>query len=102
MQALFWLAFLAILLVAIFAIQNSGASPVLIQFLFWRFETSLLLTIFGSLGAGILATLLFWIPREIRASLRKTRSPKRTLPDPHPPDPKVLQEGRKRGESKLS
>jgi putative membrane protein len=74
MQAFFWVAFVIIIAVAIFAIQNSGAPPVLIKFLLWRFETSLLYTLLGSVGSGILLTLLFWIPREIRSSFRKPKS----------------------------
>ena len=73
MQAFFWFAFVIIIAVAVFAIQNSGAPLVSIKFLLWRFETSLIYTLLGSVGAGILVTLLFWIPREIRASFRKRK-----------------------------
>jgi uncharacterized integral membrane protein len=75
MQAFFWVAFVMIIAVAIFAIQNSGAPPVLIKFLLWKFDTSLIYTILGSIGSGILLTLLFWIPREIRSSFRKPKLP---------------------------
>ena len=75
MKVFFWVAFLVVILVAIFAVQNSGASPVLIRFLFWKFEISLVYTIMGSVGLGILLTLLVWIPREIRTSFRKSTSP---------------------------
>ena len=71
MKVFTWVAFLVVILVAIFAVQNSGAPPVLIRLLLWRFETSLVYTIMGSVGLGILLTLLFWIPREIRSSFRK-------------------------------
>jgi uncharacterized integral membrane protein len=74
MKVFFWVGFLVIIVVAIFAVQNSGAPPVSIRFLLWRFETSLVYTIMGSVGSGILLTLLFWIPREIRSSFRKSRS----------------------------
>jgi len=40
------------------------------KFLMWRFETSLIYTILGSFGLGVLITLLFWIPRAIKTSIR--------------------------------
>jgi putative membrane protein len=64
------LAILVVIGMAIFAIQNSGATPVQINFLVWGFETSLIYTILGSMGLGILITIFFWIPRAIRSSLR--------------------------------
>jgi len=76
MQAFFWVGFVIIIAVAIFAIQNSGAPLVSIKFLLWRFETSLLYTILGSVGAGIVLTLLFWIPREVRSSFRRPKLPR--------------------------
>jgi uncharacterized integral membrane protein len=74
MQIFFYVAFLVVIGVAIFAVQNSGASPVVIKFLTFKFETSLVYTILGSIVLGILLTLLFWIPRAIRASFRKYKS----------------------------
>jgi uncharacterized integral membrane protein len=59
--------------IAVFAIQNSGAAPIVIRFLVWRFETSLIFTILGSVGVGILLTLLFWASRAAKTSLRKRR-----------------------------
>jgi lipopolysaccharide assembly protein A len=73
MKISFWVAFLMIIFVAIFAVQNSGAPPVTIKFFLWRFETSLIYTILGAVGLGILLTLLLWIPREIRSSFRKRK-----------------------------
>jgi uncharacterized integral membrane protein len=70
MQFFYWLAFLIVIGMAIFAVQNSTANPVEIKFLLWKFETSLIYTILGSIGLGILITLFFWIPRAIRSSLR--------------------------------
>lgn len=70
MQFFYWLAFLVVIGMAIFAVQNSTATPVQIKFLIWRFETSMIYTILGSIGLGILITLFFWIPRAIRASIR--------------------------------
>ncbi len=84
MKVFFWIAFAVIIVIAIFAVQNSGAAPVLIKFLFWKFETSLVYTILGSIGAGILLTLLLWIPREVRATFRKSKLPKET-PSPSSP-----------------
>jgi len=70
MQFFYWLAFLVVIGMAIFAVQNSTATPVQIKLLIWRFETSLIYTILGSIGLGILITLFFWIPRAIRSSIR--------------------------------
>jgi uncharacterized integral membrane protein len=74
MQVFFWTAFLIIIAVALFAVQNSGAQPVVIKFLYiWEFETSLVYTILGSVILGILIALLFWIPRAIRGTLQKKK-----------------------------
>jgi uncharacterized integral membrane protein len=70
MQIFLWLAFLVFIGVAVFTIQNSTASPVVMKFLFWNLETSLIYTILVSFGSGILVILLLWIPRGIRASFR--------------------------------
>jgi uncharacterized integral membrane protein len=70
MQIFLWLAFLVFIGVALFTIQNSTAPRVVMKFLFWNLETSLIYTILASFGSGILATLLLWIPRGIRASFR--------------------------------
>jgi uncharacterized integral membrane protein len=56
--------------VAIFAVQNSSAPLVTMRFLFWKFETSLIYTLLGSMGAGILVALFFWIPKAIKSSIR--------------------------------
>jgi len=56
--------------IAIFAVQNSNAPLVMIKFLLWKFETSLIYTLLGSIGVGILITLFFWIPRAIKTSIR--------------------------------
>jgi uncharacterized integral membrane protein len=74
MKVFLWIAFLILIAVAIFAVQNSDAPIITIKFLFWRFETSLLYIIFGSTGLGILFALLFWIPRALRASFRSKKS----------------------------
>jgi uncharacterized integral membrane protein len=74
MQFFYWLMFLIVVAVAIFAIQNSAAPLITIKFLIWKFETSLVYTILGSIGLGILFTLLFWIPRAVRASFKSKKS----------------------------
>jgi len=64
------LSLVILLCVAIFAIQNSTAPPVAMKFLLWDFETSLIYTILGSIGLGMLIILFVWLPRAIRASFR--------------------------------
>ena len=70
MQSFYWLIFLMAIGIAIFAVQNSNAPLVMIKFLLWKFETSLIYTLLGSIGVGILITLFFWIPRAIKTSIR--------------------------------
>jgi len=70
MQFFFYLGFLVVVLLAIFAVQNSSAPMVTMKFLFWQFETSSVYTILGSIGSGMVIILLLWIPSAIRASLR--------------------------------
>jgi uncharacterized integral membrane protein len=71
MQIFLWIVLIIIVGIAIFAVQNSNAQIVTIKFLLWEYKTSLVYTILGSIGLGVLITLLFWIPRAIRASFRK-------------------------------
>ena len=71
MQVFYWLILFIVIGIAIFAIQNSSAPQIVIKFLFWQFDTSLLYTILGSIILGILITLFFWIPRAIRSSFQK-------------------------------
>lgn len=78
MQFFYWLTLVVVIAISIFAVQNSSASPVIVKFLIWQFETSLIYTIFGSIGAGILMTLFFWIPRAIKSSIH-TRELKRQI-----------------------
>ena len=70
MQIFLWLALAIILCAAIFAVQNSPSPPIVIKFLFWKWETSLLPMLLGSIGAGFLIILLLWIPRALRTSFR--------------------------------
>lgn len=74
MQFFYWLVFAVAIGIAIFAVQNSSAPPVTIKFLIWRFETSLVYSILGSIVLGIFFTLLIWIPRALRASLKSKKS----------------------------
>ena len=85
MQFFYWIVLLIVIGLAVFAIQNSAAPQVTIQFLFWQIETSLVYTILGSIILGILITLLFWIPRAIRASFRTKKTdegPSASSPQP--------------------
>ena len=70
MQFFFGLAFLVVIVLAIFAIQNSTAPTVSMRFLFWQFETSLVCAILGSIGSGMVIILLLWIPSAIKGSIR--------------------------------
>ena len=80
MQILFWIAFLLLMVISIFSVQNSNAPPIVMKCLFWRFETSLVYTLLGSFSLGIFVTLLFWIPSTLRVSIRSKRL-KRELED---------------------
>jgi uncharacterized integral membrane protein len=63
--------------IAVFAIQNSSAPLLTLKFLIWKFETSLIYTLLGSTGIGILMILFLWIPRAIRSSIRSRESKKK-------------------------
>ncbi len=78
MQFFYWLIFLMAIGIAIFAVQNSSAPPVVIKFLIWNFETSLVYTILGSILSGILLSLFFWIPKVVRTSFQKRKQPSGT------------------------
>jgi uncharacterized integral membrane protein len=69
-QFFYWLVLLFAFGIGILAVQNSDAPLAVIKFLIWRFEISLVHTIVGSIGAGILVTLFLWVPRAIRSSIR--------------------------------
>jgi uncharacterized integral membrane protein len=70
MQFFYWLILLMAIGMAIFTVQNSNVPLITIKFLIWRFETSLVYTILGSMGAGMFIALFFCVPRMIRSSLR--------------------------------
>jgi len=73
MQIFFIIAFVLAIGIAIFAIQNSDADMVVMRFLTWEYKTSLVYTLLGGIGLGILLTILCWIPRAIKASLHMRR-----------------------------
>ncbi|NWF94253.1 MAG: DUF1049 domain-containing protein [Syntrophaceae bacterium] len=73
MQVFYWIVLLIVIGIALFAVQNSDAPLVTIRLALWKIETSLIYTILGSIGLGIIITLLFWIPRAIRASFKKRK-----------------------------
>ncbi len=74
MQVFYWLIFLLVIGIAIFAVQNSSAPPVIIKFLLWKFETSLVYSILGSIVFGMILTFLIWVQRALRASVRSKRA----------------------------
>ena len=73
MQIFFIIAFVLAIGIAIFAIQNSDAPMVVMRFLIWKYETSLVYTLLGAIGLGSLLTILCWIPRAIKTSLHMRR-----------------------------
>jgi uncharacterized integral membrane protein len=85
MQFFYWIVLFIAIGIAIFAIQNSNAPLVTIKFIVWNFETSLVYTILGSIGLGIIITLLFWIPRAIRSSFEWQKAPKEVPTASHNP-----------------
>ena len=80
MHVFTWIVFVIALGIAIFAVQNSNAPPVMVKFLFWKFETSLAYTILGSIGSGILMTLLLWASRAFRSPAGVKTPPSKTIP----------------------
>lgn len=53
MQFFYWVVLLVVIGIAIFAVQNSTAPSIVMKFLMWRFENSLIYTILGSFGLCI-------------------------------------------------
>jgi len=69
MQFFYWIVLWIVVGIAVFAIQKFECpSRERSNSFLWSFETSLVYTILGSIGLGIIMTLLFWIPRAIRSS----------------------------------
>jgi len=85
MQFFYWIVLFIAIGIAVFAIQNSSAPLVTIKFIFWKYETSLVYTILGAIGLGIIITLLFWIPRAIRSSFEWQKVPKEVPRTSHNP-----------------
>ena len=77
MQIFYWFVLLMAVGIAIFAIQNSSAPLIAVKFLVWKFEISLIYTLLGSAGVGILMVFSLWIPRAIRSSIRSRESKKK-------------------------
>jgi putative membrane protein len=77
MQFFYWFILLMAIGIAIFTLQNSSAPPITVKFLVWQFETSLIYTLLGSTGMGILIILSLWIPRAIRSSMKLRESKKK-------------------------
>jgi uncharacterized integral membrane protein len=61
-------AFLVLLGVVIFAVQNSTAPAIDIKFLVWHIQTSLVYTILGTLASGMMVVFFLWIPSAFRSS----------------------------------
>ncbi len=57
----------------IFAVQNSTGPAATMKFLMWTFQASLIHIVLGSIVAGMIMTLIFWIPRAIKASIRSKK-----------------------------
>lgn len=77
MQFFYWFVLLVVVATAIFMLQNSGAPLITVKFLVWKLETSLIYTLLGSTGIGILTVLSLWIPKAIRSSMRSRESKKK-------------------------
>jgi uncharacterized integral membrane protein len=71
MRLFFGLAFLVLVGIAMFAIQNSTAPSVDLKFVVWNFRTSLVYTILGTFASGMVVVFLLWIPSALRASFQK-------------------------------
>ena len=71
MQVFLWIVFFILVGVALFAVQNSNAPSVMIKFLTWRFETSLVYTVLGSIVLGIIVSMFCWISRTIHLTFKK-------------------------------
>lgn len=71
MKFFFGLAFLVLVGVAIFAVQNSTAPAIDIKFLVWHIQTSLIYTILGSLIMGMMIVFFLWIPSAFRNSSQR-------------------------------
>ena len=71
MKFFFGIAFLVLVGVVIFAVQNSTAPAIDIKFLVWHIQTSLVYTILGTLVSGMIIVFFLWIPSAFRSSSQK-------------------------------
>jgi uncharacterized integral membrane protein len=66
-------AIIIIAVVAAFSVQN--AAPIVVSFLFWRFEASLAIVIFLSALSGMLTGMVVMSWSRRRRSLREKKAP---------------------------
>lgn len=70
------IALILVALVTVFSVQN--ASPVIITFIYWKFEASLAIVVFLSALAGVLIAMIGMASRRLRRSRKhgkKERTP---------------------------
>jgi uncharacterized integral membrane protein len=65
------LAFVVLVGIAVFAVQNSTAPPIDLRFVVWDIRTSLVYTILVTFASGMVAVFLLWIPSALRTSSQK-------------------------------
>lgn len=63
------LALIIIALITVFSVQN--ASPVIITFVYWKFEASLAIVVFLSVLAGALIAMVVMASRSLRRPSKK-------------------------------
>ncbi|MEJ2683812.1 MAG: LapA family protein [Candidatus Sulfobium sp.] len=63
------IALVLIALVTVFSVQN--ASPVIITFIYWKFEASLAIVVFLSALAGVLIAMIGMASRRLRRSRKQ-------------------------------
>lgn len=63
------IALIIIVLVTVFSVQN--ASPVIITFIYWKFQASLAIVVFLSVLAGALVGIIGMAARRLRRSSKK-------------------------------
>ncbi|MDY6863337.1 MAG: LapA family protein [Thermodesulfobacteriota bacterium] len=68
MHILLAIGFVLALIVSVFAVQNS--TSITIEFLFWEFNTSLVMVIMGSTAFGAIITAIFSIPGYMKNKLK--------------------------------
>lgn len=63
------IAIIIVVLVTVFSVQN--ASPVIITFIYWKFQASLAIVIFLSVLAGVLIGIIGMAARRLRRPAKK-------------------------------